>query len=154
MRMDVEGVTGTTASYMAAIGEHESAHAGVEDLDELEGVDGGLLNTGVCEAEVEGAIHETEGDEEGLIATNPTSYVAELNGVHLMVGQDACYPGSACDQHFPMSSSPEPSSFGGPLGAINWMTRASPSSVGKSRTKSSQNRLCNVVTVSRFFDLT
>ena len=127
MRMDAEGVTGTTANYMAAIGEDESAHADVEDLDELEGVDGGLLNIGVCEVEVEGAIHEVEGDEEGLITTNSTNYVAEPNGIHPMVGQDAYYPGSAPDQHFPMSSSPEPSSFSDPSSAVNWMTRASPS---------------------------
>jgi len=75
MRMDADGVTGTTASYMVVIDEGGSAHADVEDLDELEGVDGGLLNAGVCEVEVEGAIHEIEGDEEGLITTNPTNYV-------------------------------------------------------------------------------
>ena len=120
--MDAEGVTGTTASCVAAVGEDESARADVEDLDELEGVDGGLLNIGVCEV-------EGEGDEGGLIITNPTSYVAEPNGVHLMVGQGAYYPGSARDQHFPMSSSPEPSSSSDPSGAINWMTRASPSPV-------------------------
>ena len=127
MKMDAEGVTGTTASYMAAMGEDESAHADVEDLDELEGVDGGLLNIGVCEVEVEGAIHEVEGDEEGLITTNPTGYVAEPNGIHPMVGQDVYYPGSASDQHFPMSSSPEPSPFSDLPGSVNWMTRASPS---------------------------
>jgi transcription factor STE12 len=101
MRMDAEGVTGTTASYMAAMGEDESAHADVEDLDELEGIDGGLLNIGVCEVEVEGIVHEVEGDEEGLITTNPTGYVAEPNGIHPMVGQDAYYSGSA-----PTTSSP------------------------------------------------
>jgi hypothetical protein len=73
------------------MGEDESAHADVEDLEELEGVDGGLLNIGVCEVEVEGAVHEVEGDEEGLITTNPTGYVAEPNGIHPMVGQDAYY---------------------------------------------------------------
>ncbi|KAF9644934.1 hypothetical protein BDM02DRAFT_3121075 [Thelephora ganbajun] len=69
--MDAEGVTGATAD--------ENAHADVEDLDKLEGVDGGLLNIGVCEVEV-------ESDEEGLIATDPTGYVAELNGIHSVVG--------------------------------------------------------------------
>lgn len=31
MRADAEGVTGTTAGYMATMGEDESAHADVED---------------------------------------------------------------------------------------------------------------------------
>ena len=127
LRMDAEGVTGTTAGYMAALGEDEGAHADVEDLDELEGVDGGLLNIGVCEVEVEGTIHEVEGDEEGLITNNPTGYVAEPNGIHPMVGQDVYYPGSASDQQFPMSSSPEPSTFSDISGGVNWMARASPS---------------------------
>ena len=127
MRMDAEGITGTTAGYMAAMGEDESAHADIEDLDELEGVDGGLLNIGVCEVEVDGAVHEVEGDEEGLITTNPTGFVAEPNGIHPMVGQDIYYPGSASDQHFPMSSSPEPSSFSDLSGGANWIARASPS---------------------------
>jgi len=127
IRMDAEGVTGTTAGYMAAMGEDESAHGDVEDLDELEGVDGGLLNIGVCEVEVEGAVHEVEGDEEGLLTTNPAGYVAEPNGIHHVVGQDVYYPGSASDQQFPMSSSPEPSPFSDPSGGVNWMARASTS---------------------------
>ncbi|KAF9644940.1 hypothetical protein BDM02DRAFT_3121095 [Thelephora ganbajun] len=77
--MDAEG-------YMAVMGEDESAHADVEDLDGLEGVDGGLLNIGVCEVEIEGTVHEVEGDEEGLITTNPAGYVAEPNGIHPVVG--------------------------------------------------------------------
>ena len=127
LRMDADGVTGTTAGYMAAMGEDESAHADVEDLDELEGVDGGLLNIGVCEVEVEGTVHEVEGDEEGLLAPNPAGYVAEPNGIHPIVGQDAYYPGPASDQHFPMSSSPEPSPFSDPSGGVSWVTRASTS---------------------------
>jgi transcription factor STE12 len=128
MRMDAEVVTGTTARYMAAMGEDESAHADVEDLDELEGVDAGLLNIGVCEVEVEGNVHEVEGDEEGLITTNiPTGYVAEPNGMHPMVGQDAYYAGSSSDQQFPMSSSPEPSTFSEPSSGVNWMARTAPS---------------------------
>ena len=31
MRMDTEGATDTTAGYMAAMGEDESAHADVKD---------------------------------------------------------------------------------------------------------------------------
>lgn len=127
MRMDAEGVTGTTTSYMAAMGEDESAHADVEDLDELEGVDTGLLNIGVCEVEVEGAVHEVEGGEEGLITTNPSGYAAEPNGLHPMVGQDTYYPGSAADQQFPMSSSPEPTPFSELSGGVNWMPRTAPS---------------------------
>lgn len=127
MRMDAEGVTGTTAGYMAAMGEDESAHADVEDLDELEGVDGGLLNIGVCEVEVEGAVHDVEGDEEGLITTNQTGYVAEPNGIHPVVGQDVYYQGSASDQRFPMSSSPEPAPFSELSGGVNWTARATPS---------------------------
>ena len=124
MRMDAEGVTGTTAGYMAAMGEDESAHADVEDLDELEGVDGGLLNIGVCEVEVEGAVHDVEDDEEGLITTNPTGYVAEPNGIHPV---DVYYQGSASDQRFAMSSSPEPAPFSELSGGVNWMARATPS---------------------------
>ena len=127
MRMDAEGMTGTTAGYMAAMGEDESAHADVEDLDELEGVDSGLLNIGICEVEVEGTVHEVEGDEEGLITTDPTGYVAEPNGIHPIASQDVYYPGSASDQHFPMSSSPEPAPFSDLSGGVNWMPRASPS---------------------------
>ena len=127
MRMDAEGVTGNTASYMAAMGEDESAHADIEDLDELEGIETGLLNVGVCEVEIEGAVHEVEGDEEGLITTNPTGYVTEPNGIHPVAGQDVYYQGPAPDQHFPMSSSPEPSPFNDLQGGVNWMTRASPS---------------------------
>ncbi|KAF9642297.1 hypothetical protein BDM02DRAFT_3124690 [Thelephora ganbajun] len=84
--MDAGGVTGPTAGYMATMGEDKNTHADVEDLDELEGIDGGLLNIGVCEAEVEGIVHEVEGDEEGLITANPAGYVAEPNGIHPMVG--------------------------------------------------------------------
>jgi transcription factor STE12 len=127
MRMDAEGAIGTTASYMASMGEDESGHADIEDLEELEGIDGGLLNIGVCEVEVEGIVHDVEGDEEGLITTNPTGYVAEPNGIHPIVGQDAYYSGSAPDHQFPMSSSPEPSPFSDPSGGANWMARATPS---------------------------
>jgi transcription factor STE12 len=125
--MDADGVIGTTAGYMAAMGEDESAHADVEDLDELEGVDAGLLNIGVCEVEVEGAVHDVEGDEEGLITTNASGYVAEPNGIHPVVGQDAYYQGAASDQRFPMSTSPEPSPFSELSGGVNWMARATPS---------------------------
>ena len=127
MRMDAEGVTGTTASYMASLGEDESAHADAEDLDELEGVDGGLLTIGVCEVEVEGTLHEVEGDEEGLITTNPAGYVTEPNGIHPVVGQDVYYQGSTSDQRFPMSTSPEPSPFSELSAGVNWMSRATPS---------------------------
>jgi hypothetical protein len=125
MRMDAEGAIGTAASYMASMGEDESGHADIEDLDELEGIDGGLLNIGVCEVEVEGIVHDVDGDEEGLITTAPTGYVAEPNGIHSMVGQDAHHPEPASDwHHFLMSSSPEPSPF--PSGGGNWMARATP----------------------------
>lgn len=127
IRMDAEGVTGTTASYMAAMGEDESAHANVDDLDELEAIDGGLLNIGVCEVEVEGTVHGVEGDEDGLVTTNPASYVAEPNGIHPVAGQDVYYQGPASDQHFPMSSSPEPPPFSELSGGVNWMARATPS---------------------------
>lgn len=126
LRMDAEGATGTPASYMAALGEDESEHADVEDLDELEGIDSGLLNIGACEVEVEGIVHEVEGDEEGLITTNPTGFVAEPNGIHPMAGQDAYYPAPTPDQ-FPMSSSPEPSPFSELSGSVNWMARTAAS---------------------------
>jgi hypothetical protein len=71
--MVAEGVTGTTAGCMTAMGADESEHADIEDLDEVEGIDDELLNTGVCKIVVEGIVHEVEGDEEGLITTNPTS---------------------------------------------------------------------------------
>lgn len=126
--MDADGATGTTANYMAAMGEDESAHADVEDLDELEGIDTGLLDgIGVYEVYVDGPVREVEGGEEGQVTTNRTGYVAEPNGIHPVVGQDVYYQGPASDQHFPMSSSPEPPPFSELSGGVNWMTRATPS---------------------------
>ena len=127
--MEAEGVTGPTAGYIATAGEDESAHADVEDLDELEGVDAGLLNIGVCEIEVEGTVHEVEGDEEGLITTTtgPTGYVPEPNGIHPMVCQEPYYAGPASDQNFSMTSSPEPAPFNELPGGVHWMPRATPS---------------------------
>ena len=101
LRMDAEGIAGPTAGYMAAMGEDENPHADVEDMDELEGVDGGLLNLGVCEIEVEGTVHEVEGDEEGLLS------------IRSMVGQDAYYQGPASYQHYPYVSSTPPAATDG-----------------------------------------
>jgi hypothetical protein len=41
-----------------------------------------------------------------------------------LAGQDINYPGSASDNPFPMSSSPESSPFSEPFGGVNWIVRA------------------------------
>ena len=74
--MVTEGVTGTTTGCMTAVGADESEHADVEDLDELEGIDGGLLDIGVCEIEVEGIIHKVEGDRMSITQARPPTIVS------------------------------------------------------------------------------
>jgi hypothetical protein len=44
---------GTTAGYMVAVGEDESTHPNIKNLDELKSVDGGVLNLGLCEIDAE-----------------------------------------------------------------------------------------------------
>jgi hypothetical protein len=46
MRMDTEGVIGTTAGYMIAMGEDENRHAGVGDLFGLETAEYRCLRSG------------------------------------------------------------------------------------------------------------
>ena len=64
-------------------------------MDDLEGLNGGLLGIGACQVEV-------EGDEEGLTTANLTGYVAEPNKIHPTASQDVYYAGSASDQYFPV----------------------------------------------------
>jgi transcription factor STE12 len=151
----VEG-TGGSAGYLNGMVDEsifdDGLNADVEDVDELDGEDASFLadvtDVRLCEVEVQGNVREVQGDEEGLVTTDPLGYVPNGDsGIGPATAHPATYYGNNGTAPFPLSSSPEPASYNSDASpAVQWMmARSAPSPAFSSASMPSpQSRMSSV----------
>lgn len=131
MRMDAEG-TNAAAGFMNGMVDDnifdDGVNADVEDVDELDGDDASFLaDARMCEVEVQGNVHDVQGDEEGLVTTDPMGYIptSDTSVTAAQVHPSAYYSGGhngAVASPFPLSTSPEPATYSADTSsAVPWM---------------------------------
>jgi transcription factor STE12 len=146
--------TSGTHRYAQGLGDDGSLDDGInadaEDGDEYDT----FTDLQQCEVEVQGPLHDVQGNEEGLVTNNPMSYIPNGTGSVPLVGtHDAYYPGSNnSTMHYPVSSSPEPGSYGAdPSSSASWAARsASTPSFNSVSIPSPQARMSSVGSVAAY----
>jgi transcription factor STE12 len=160
MRMDADGTSGATVFMNGVVDDsifNDGLNADVEDVDELDGDDANFLtDVGMCEIEVQGNIHDVQGDEEGLVTTDTVGYMTgDAAAVTVTANPDAYYSGpesGAGTPQYPLSTSPEPATYSSDASSgVQWMARPAPSPAFSSASMPSpQSRMSSLAPAAAY----